>query len=99
MEDASSLCLGRSREPALGQKKLYGDKEVRITPRIDKRMNRLFFRRCAHSEFLCTDQKSTREKRIQYQDDFFLRKCSKYLRNVGISCPTENRLTDKRERD
>jgi len=28
------------------------------------------------------------EERIQYQDDFFLRKCSKYLRNLGISCPT-----------
>jgi hypothetical protein len=25
-------------------------------------------RRCAHSEFLCTAQKSTREERIQYQD-------------------------------
>ncbi|KAL3810126.1 hypothetical protein ACJIZ3_000056 [Penstemon smallii] len=35
------------------------------------------------------------EERIQYQDDFFLRKCSKYLRNYGISCPTTDILTDK----
>ncbi|KAL0455627.1 UNVERIFIED_CONTAM: ATP synthase protein MI25 [Sesamum latifolium] len=35
------------------------------------------------------------EERIQYQDDFFLRKCSKYLRNSGISCPTTDILTDK----
>ncbi|KAK4438473.1 hypothetical protein Salat_0181600 [Sesamum alatum] len=35
------------------------------------------------------------KERIQYQDDFFLRKCSKYLRNSGISCPTTDILTDK----
>ncbi len=28
------------------------------------------------------------EEQIQYQDDFFLRKWSKYLKNFGISCPT-----------
>lgn len=44
--------------------------------------DRLMVRRCAHSEFLCTAHKSTREERIQYQDDFFSQELQQILYKI-----------------
>ena len=33
------------------------------------------------------------EEWIQYQDDFFLKKCRKYFTNFWISCPTSELLS------